>query len=201
MANFLAGFVLTADTDCCHKNYYVYRDDSGSGDWWFFDWDVDLSYGRNWGGFGLSYHDYTIYYQQGLRLGTNNNLIAKLYAIPEFAEMYNRRVRTIMDDVFGPPDGGNTTIEDYVQYLVDQIDEDGPVDHAKWGQVSSTTVPQQPFETWPEAVDKLLNEYLIPRREYLYESLVEIEPDPSEIPCVGLRGDRRVNAVLRAWRQ
>jgi hypothetical protein len=179
MANYLAGFVLTADTDCCHKNYYVYRDDSGSGEWWYFDWDVDLTYGRNWGGFGLSYHDYTIYNRQGLRLGTNNHFVSKLYQIPEFAEMYNRRVRTIMDDVFGQPDEGNTTIEDYVQYLVDQIGEDGPVDHAKWGQVSSNS-PQQPFETWPEAVDKLLNQYLIPRREYLFETLSVVDPDPGE---------------------
>ena len=166
MANFLAGFVLTADTDCCHKNYYVYHDSSGSGEWWYFDWDVDLTYGRNWGGFGLSYHDYTIYHRQGLRLGTNNHFISKLYAIPEFAQMYNRRIRTIMDDVFGGPGEGNDTIENKIQQLVDDIGADGPADHDKWGQVSSNH-QAQPFRTWPQAVDEITDEYLNPRREYL----------------------------------
>ncbi len=61
MANYLAGFAITSNRDCCHKNFYAYRDTEGTGEWWFLPWDVDLSNGRNWGGFGLSYFDDTMY--------------------------------------------------------------------------------------------------------------------------------------------
>ncbi len=49
MVNFLAAKIITADTDCCHKNYYLYRDSrrhaaNGSA----MPWDVDLSFGRVW---------------------------------------------------------------------------------------------------------------------------------------------------------
>ena len=30
VVNFLAARVLTGDTDCCHKNYYFYRDTGGA---------------------------------------------------------------------------------------------------------------------------------------------------------------------------
>ena len=33
MANYLAGFVLTSNRDCCHKNYYAYRDTNNTGEW------------------------------------------------------------------------------------------------------------------------------------------------------------------------
>ena len=37
---------ITGDTDCCHKNYYVYRDTEGTGEWQGLPWDVDLSFGE-----------------------------------------------------------------------------------------------------------------------------------------------------------
>ncbi len=178
MANYLAGFTLTSNTDCCHKNFYAYRDQSGSGDWQFIPWDVDLSYGRKWGGFGLSYHDYTIYATNPLKVGSNNNLIAKLYAIDEFEEMYYRRVRTIMDEFFGAPDADNTLIEDYIQYLKDLIGPYGQDDLDKFGQVSSNH-QAQPFETWEVAVNKILDQYMGPRRDYLYNTLAAPDPDPN----------------------
>ena len=178
MANYLAGFTVTSNRDCCHKNFYAYRDANASGEWSFFPWDVDLSYGRNWGGFSLSYHDYTIYPNNTLNVGTNNNLIAKLYAIDEFEEMYQRRIRTIIDEIYGAPDAGNTTIEDYVQYLKDLIGPYGQRDLDEFGQVSSNH-QAQPFETWEVAVNKILEEYLGPRREYLYNTLAAPDPDPN----------------------
>ena len=188
MANYLAGFTVTSNRDCCHKNFYAYRDASGSGEWSFFPWDVDLSYGRNWGGFGLAYHDYTIYPNNDIFVGRNNNLISKLYNIDDFEEMYLRRMRTLMDEIYGAPDAGNTTIEDYVQGLVDQIGSYGQQDLDKWGQVSSGH-QAQPFETWDVAVDKLLNEYLQPRREFLYETLTTPDPNMNvEDPVLVFRG-------------
>src|SRR4030042_5652952 len=48
VVNFLAARVITGDIDCCHKNYYLYRDTSGSNEWQMWPWDVDLSFGRVW---------------------------------------------------------------------------------------------------------------------------------------------------------
>ena len=42
--DFLAAKIITADTDCCHKNYYLYRDSDGTGEWQAMPWDVDLSF-------------------------------------------------------------------------------------------------------------------------------------------------------------
>jgi hypothetical protein len=190
MANYLAGFTFTSNRDCCHKNFYAYRDTHGNGEWSFFTWDNDLSMGRNWGGFGLSYHDYTIYADNPLNVGTNNNLIQKLYAIPEFTEMYLRRIRTLMDEIVGPPGESTMVWENMVEELRTAIGADGPVDHTRWGQVSSGT-PQQPFETWPEAVNKILDLYIEPRREYLY-NVLSVPPDPDgggDDPEIVMTGD------------
>ncbi len=69
MANYLAGFVITSNQDCCHKNYYAYRDTNGTGEWYYMPWDVDLTQGRNWGGFGLAYFDDTMYPNNPLYYG------------------------------------------------------------------------------------------------------------------------------------
>lgn len=46
MVNFLSGLMLTSDVDCCRKNDYAYRYTNGTGQWEFFLWDVDLTFGR-----------------------------------------------------------------------------------------------------------------------------------------------------------
>ncbi|NQV35359.1 MAG: CotH kinase family protein, partial [Phycisphaeraceae bacterium] len=43
VVNFLAILTLTADTDCCHKNYYFNRDTGVTDLWQMWPWDVDLS--------------------------------------------------------------------------------------------------------------------------------------------------------------
>ena len=48
MVNFLAAMIITGGNDCCHKNYYAYRDTEGTGEWQYLPWDVDLTFGRNW---------------------------------------------------------------------------------------------------------------------------------------------------------
>ncbi len=69
MVNYLAAFVLTSNRDCCHKNYYAYRDTGITDEWHYLIWDVDLSQGRNWGGFGLAYFDDTMYPDNALLCG------------------------------------------------------------------------------------------------------------------------------------
>ncbi|HET7626234.1 MAG TPA: CotH kinase family protein, partial [Verrucomicrobiae bacterium] len=47
-ANYFATMALVSSQDFGHKNYYLYHDNDGTGEWAIFPWDVDLTWGRNW---------------------------------------------------------------------------------------------------------------------------------------------------------
>ena len=187
MANYLAGFVVTSNVDCCHKNYYLYRDTNASGEWRFLPWDVDLSQGRVWGGFGLAYFDDTMYPNRGMYMGRNNRLIDVLYEIPEFEEMYLRRVRTVIDAYVKPPGTPyeelplETRVDELVQMMAADAALDNQMHRATWGQTG--------FQTFQEANGILKNEYSTPRREFLYETQVAPDTSHLEVFVSGTPGD------------
>ena len=76
--DFLAAKIITADTDCCHKNYYLYRDSDYTGEWQAMPWDVDLSFGRVWtcGSPCYAYYDETLYTNQPITVGTEDSALA-----------------------------------------------------------------------------------------------------------------------------
>ena len=165
MVNYMAGMVITAGKDCCHKNYYAYRDTNGTGEWWYMPWDADLTFGRNWTG---NYYDDTMYSDDPLYLGKGNNtLIGALYALPEVKLMYHRRVRTLMDALLQPPGtpAGELLFEKRIDDLVAQMGADAQADYEAWyppwGQ-------DQPIDV---AVANLKQGHLAPRRVFLYETL------------------------------
>lgn len=166
MANYLAGMVITSSRDCCHKNYYAYFDTEGTQELTFLPWDLDLSYGRNWTG---SYHDYTMYADNPLFVGGNNVLISRLYNIPEFEEMYLRRLRSQMDQIFQAPGTPEEELflENWVEELFQQIQPDSDADLAKWGQANDSQ-GDWPNETVTEAKSNLINGHIKPRRDFLY---------------------------------
>ena len=181
MANYLAGFVLTSNVDCCHKNYYAFHDVEGTGEWWYLPWDVDLSNGRVWGGFGRAYFDDTMYTDRGLLMGSNNGLISKLYNnVPGFREMYFRRVRTLIDEYVKPPGTPREELplESRVDELVALMKADADLDNernpATWGQIG--------FQTFDEGIQILLDEYSTPRREWLYNT--QVMADASDLPVI-----------------
>ena len=45
--NTLAGLIVVMQTDMFGKNYYIYRDTEGDGEWAILPWDLDLTFGRN----------------------------------------------------------------------------------------------------------------------------------------------------------
>ncbi|MCA9170296.1 MAG: lamin tail domain-containing protein, partial [Planctomycetales bacterium] len=181
MANFLAGFTITSNQDCCHKNYYAYRDSNGTGEWWFMPWDNDLTQGRNWGGFGLAYFDDTIYPNNVLFQGTNNELLSRLLNnVPGFRDMWLRRIRTLMDDYIKAPGTpqDQLPLENRVAELVAMMKPDADLDNqlnpARWGQTG--------FQTFDEATQILLNEYAGPRRDFLYNT--QTVADPTGMPVL-----------------
>ena len=54
VVNYMAVTTVIHDTDCADKNYYLYRDTRGTGEWMFLPWDKDLTFGRNFLGHVLS---------------------------------------------------------------------------------------------------------------------------------------------------
>ncbi len=174
VVNFLAARTLTGDTDCCHKNYYLYRDTGQTDLWQMWPWDVDLSFGRRWIS-SLTYWDQRLIADTPLFIGRGNRLPQAIYDIPELRQMYLRRLRTLMDEVLKPPG----TPEDELHYEP-RIDElaalmapDAALDAAKWGSDSwgnGSTAPCCP-QSLLEAAAELKEFYLPERRRQLYDGL------------------------------
>ena len=174
IVNFLAGQSIIGDTDCCHKNYYFYRDTGFSDEWQMWPWDVDLSFGRVWTG-AQTYWQQTLDPTTPLFVGDNNKLIQAIFGTPEIRQMYLRRVRTLMDELMKPPGTPVDQLhwEPRIDELAAQIGPDAALDAAKWGSDSwgnGSTAPccKQPF---PDAVAEMKNSYLPARRNQLFNKL------------------------------
>ncbi|MCD6394551.1 MAG: lamin tail domain-containing protein [Planctomycetes bacterium] len=135
--NFLAASVLVHENDHTHKNFFIYRDTEGTGEWMFLPWDKDLTFGINNGisgiiadqdwpadslrspshpFFGDSTHQ-KIDYQW-------NRLTDAVLKTPVSRQMYLRRLRTLMDEILQP---SSTPLqqryyENRIDQFVDQLD-------------------------------------------------------------------------------
>jgi hypothetical protein len=161
--SFLAGKILSADADCCHKNYYLYRDTRGTGEWQAFPWDVDLSLGRM---FTSGYFDNTLYANQSILFGYGNTVFTPVYDTPTIRQMFLRRLRTLMDEQLQPP--GTPPAQDHWRQrwleLRDQVAPDATLDLAKWGT-------WDPKENLTQAVDRAIQDFLPERRKFLFKTM------------------------------
>jgi hypothetical protein len=162
MVNYLAIMILVGNVDCCHKNYYAYRDTEGTKEWKWLPWDQDLSFGRNWTA-EKAYEEDKMFLDNGFRIGENNTLIAALFADSKFLSMYYRRLRTLMDTFMQPT---NTPpekryYENRIAELAYNVAPDAALDFKKWPTWGTK-------QTLEQAVAILTNVYLPGRRRYLY---------------------------------
>jgi len=177
--NYLAATVLAQHNDNMAKNYYLYRDSDGSGEWFQIAWDTDLSWGKHYMAGGhtgdtiLWDSDYRVYNSSGDYISPShpfvgpdelqgnrswNRLIDKPYENPRFTEMFRRRLRTVMDELFAPP-----VLENRIGELKTQLTPDAAEDTAKWGQSGAD-------QTLAQSLDILENNYLVPRRTHLFDT-------------------------------
>ena len=175
VVNFLAARAITGDVDCCHKNYYFYRDTGASNEWQMWPWDVDLSFGRVWNS-SETYWNENLVPNTGLFVGQNNRLPTAIFGTSEMRQMYLRRVRTLMDELLMAPD---TPAEEalYFEPRIDMlallIAPDAALDAAKWGSDAwgnGSTASCCPQSLW-EAVEQLKYSYLPERRRQLFNRL------------------------------
>jgi hypothetical protein len=151
-------------------------------------WDVDLAFGPNALNTDVieaaddSPNQHTSHpYLGGADFpytGLQNRLLDAIYRNPITNEMYERRLRTLMDELLNAP--GTPVGERYFETQLDQyvalLQGDVNLDRAKWGSnahFGGTTYTLQ------QAVDRIKNEYLAPRRTHLFETHTQSStPDP-----------------------
>ena len=190
VVNYLAGMTMTGNTDCCHKNYYFYRDTEGTAEWQMIPWDVDLSFGRVWSG-GPTYWDDTMHVDTPLRIGAGNAVPNAIFENPSLNQMYLRRLRTLMEEQLQPP-GTPTHLlkhERFIDEWVPKLAPDGALDLAKWGTFSGDTSSgsagdSRNKQTVAEAANIIKYEYLPGRRNFLFNSVGEIPKSQPEKPVI-----------------
>lgn len=171
VVNFLAIRAITGDVDCCHKNYYFYRDTGVSNEWQMWPWDVDLSFGRVWNS-SETYWNENLVPNTALFVGQNNGLPTAIFGTPEIRKMYLRRVRTLMDEFLmapGTPEDG-LYFEPRIDMFAELIAPDAALDAAKWGSDAwgnGSTSGCCPQSLW-EAAEELRYSYLPERRRLLF---------------------------------
>ena len=160
MVNYLVGLVTTGESDCCHRNYYTYRDTEGNGLWQFFPWDVDKSLGRR----GT--------FETGLNIGTGaplagrgNLLIAALFDNPEIKAMYLRRLRTLLDQLVQPVDTPQAELvfERRIDELAEQLRPEIAAEFARWERGD--------LATWEAELETFKQQYFPARRRFVYRAL------------------------------
>lgn len=133
------GFIVSQDWG--HKNFYMYRDTLGTGEWSLVPWDQDLALGHTWFSTQGYFND-EIDSQRTIQNGASNRLKTLVYNSPELNRMLVRRVRTLMDKYLGSIAAPQTWFETQFSTRLDQMDppttpggvkSDAVLDFEKWG--------------------------------------------------------------------
>ncbi len=161
--NYLAAMFITGNTDCCHKNYYMFRDSEGNGEWYPTPWDVDLSFGRVWLP-STSYFEDPMHPETPLYIGNGNSFMTSFLdgTSPALKQMYLRRVRTLVDTMLQP--AATPLASRYLENKIDAYDalmaNDAAIDATLW---PTWGTPQ----TQAQAV-AIMKTYLNDRRTFVY---------------------------------
>ena len=107
--NYWAANTIVNDNDNVQKNYLLYRDTTGDGEWMFLPWDKDLTFGKHWGIPDYGARDpqtHPFFGDAGHPKMDGphayNYLIDVLFQNPTVRQMYLRRLRTLMDRLLQP---------------------------------------------------------------------------------------------------
>ena len=166
LINYVAVNSLIGNSDFGHKNMYWYKDSDGDGLWHVLPWDQDLSLGHQWGGASPPYFDNVLYSQSYLTVGLND-LFQRVHQDSVLNEMFNHRLRTLSDLVYGVP--GSTPADSLfgtqVTALQDLVAEEAVEDQALWG-LQSNFAAAYPFNA-SQAADQLINSLINTRRTFI----------------------------------
>jgi len=101
IVDYLAAHVVIQDTDDTRKNFYLYRDSEGSGEWYLFPWDKDFTFGVGESAGGAAKHPF---WGDAQHKNPNANQWNVLYDAvhnnPRLRTMILRRTRSLMDQLY-----------------------------------------------------------------------------------------------------
>lgn len=177
--NYLACFHMTQQADGVHANVCPHRDSGVTDEWRLIPWDMNLSMGQVWAvdhvaGNEDASESHPFYGASGWRDSniswSYNRLFDSLIVVPEFREMYLRRLRTLMDAFLRPPGSAadQLRLEARITEMRQRIEPEALADRKKWGWPSGYggyTMTNVPFG---QAVDDLLQLYVKQRRTHFY---------------------------------
>ena len=186
-ASYFADMAFVSSQDVAAKNYYLYRDSDGTGEWAITPWDVDLTWGRNWID-AYGYFTDTIYTNNVLSFDNPaeqykpaNRLFDLIFTNPDFRQMYLRRLRTLMDTLLMPP--GTPTNALVIEPLIRQYENklnppsispsDTLLDYTAWGPWWGNTT----YSLFPNFAEQIVSTYLPGRRNFLYSTSATLNGD------------------------
>ena len=174
--SYFVALALCSSQDHGHKNYYLYRDSEGSGEWAPLPWDVDLSWGRNWVDARGYFHD-TLYqdneldfYNSSQQNKPTNRLYELVKQASPFQSMVLRRLRTVMDQWLQAPgvSSNQGIIEARILALMDRMDppeirtSDADLDTQRWGSWGNRLSMRREAQ-------RIIDLHLPGRRRFLFE--------------------------------
>ncbi len=179
LISYIAATTLIQDNDHVAKNYYLYRDTEGDGEWQFLPWDKDLTLGRNYTPTGGVLNDtmfadddpysHPLFGDSSHRKidGWWNRLIDACHDSPRIREMYLRRLRTLMEEILQSPSTPATGLafENRISELQAAMNPDVALDIATWGIPSWGS--QLDFQA---GIDQLIQDHLEVRRYHLFNT-------------------------------
>lgn len=180
--NYFTCAIVTQDFDRFTKNYYVYRDTNGSGEWTQLPWDKDLTFGERFMSDDISGDGFLdeapddpastahpFWCATGHARHGVNMMVDAVIAHPVAREMYLRRLRTLMDELLQPPGTPPEQLkfEARIDQLFPHLQIDAARDLAKWG---SSVIPEQSArQDLATAMNLIKTKYLAERRVFLYQ--------------------------------
>ncbi len=192
--NTLAGLVVIMQTDMGAKNYYLYHDTEGDGQWAILPWDLDLTFGRNFTS-RAGYFDRNLFFQDFTEFSESVNTSSLVESLlrgnPRTRQMFFRRLRTLSDQFIASeyiPERSQQQLERLSPASI--FPADALRDSFEWGtwydgnivpQAWNTTHPDA--ETMERANHRISSEWLPLRRGKIYNDLPDL-PDALESPAI-----------------
>ena len=180
MVNYFAASLIMNHADQGWKNYYLYRDSDGTGEWKILPWDLDLTWGRYSAPYYLNdiiYSDLWLswwYPISGLYMGYSFNR--------DLSDMIRYRLLTLMEEEFY----WSETPEENLPFLQEMREKQNLMDPEEF-EITDMTLDEQ---KWPNAIfsttprgefDRIRDAYL-PQRIATIQKYMESYPVP-EVDC------------------
>lgn len=183
LVNEIAATAVIRNIDQREFNYFIYRDNTENMLWRVLPDDLDRTWGIDSGGAQLITPNTSSAKTYRRCIGTDttpaNEICRALMRWPEFVSMYNRRLRTLVDEVLDDP-----TWHDQIATLSALIEDDWNDDQALPGR------PQYDFTTIINALDGWVDDYIAHQRSGGHDGLVpSAQTSNAQIAITDYRSD------------